>query len=468
VHSSGGGYGSDLPHFNHILIFNKTLGELTKRFPLTQGRCCSQCFFDGKSSWDMVEDLELDLSWVGDEQTSETLAKGGDPLMADTPGCSCTNGKVGLSHEKQHRHRTEQCSYKNVPEKFVFAMTSGHAGTLTLSNADCYEPTTEDGTDMKQMPIIFNFETNQLYDDDDATPTDGGIKYWAAMLKNTTDEEEAVLGKQMANSTFVPDMLMYARHKLEKKMHLHSEPESKLTYVDMGHHVNVGLLGPIVDVLGTDRVHVVRVARHRYDTVRSFASEAKIPCGAETSNGHLRNGRFNLCPSVHKTVLEPPPGVWEKLDYDQRVLWLIDEVEARWRRLLDTHPDLPHLELSYCRSEDFTEKVRIPVAELIGDGSIRPKECATHHHTKSQNKKVQVLDNEQLAAKDTEYWKLMQYDSRPELKRLIEETQQAKLCGDEPGDQGTYEDLYRIANDARSGETLTKQTTALQPGTMDQ
>jgi hypothetical protein len=37
-------------------------------------------------------------------------------------------------------------------------------------------------------------------------------------------------------------------------------------------------------------------------------------------------GMFVLCPLAHPVRLQPPDGVWAKLDAVQRNLWFIDEV----------------------------------------------------------------------------------------------------------------------------------------------
>ena len=205
-----------------------------------------------------------------------------------------------------------------------------------------------------------------------------------------------------------------------------------LTYVDVGHHVNLGILGPLVDELasGGSSAAVVRVIRNRFDTVRSFMSERKAPCAsngtqADGDSGATMNGMWTLCPELHKVLLQPPPGAWARLDDDQRNLWFIDEVEARWQQLLLAHPALEQLTLSWCEDGDFPQ-VWDATAQFIGGGSdrLRRGNCSSHVHTATSN--VTLSTDAQLARKDDEYRRLMAYT--PAVMQTIRATQQATVC----------------------------------------
>ena len=107
-------------------------------------------------------------------------------------------------------------------------------------------------------------------------------------------------------------------------------------------------------------------------------------------------------PLTHKPVLKPPDGVWEQFDDEQRLLWFIDEVEARWQNVLIAMPQLEHLTVSYCDSTAGFEEAWDAVADFIADGSerIRPSACAAHHHTDAM---ANLPSDEELASKDAQY-----------------------------------------------------------------
>ena len=238
-------------------------------------------------------------------------------------------------------------------------------------------------------------------------------------------------------------MLVYAHRFLDAHRELQSWSLRNATYVDLGHHLNLGLLRPLINelqgggaidsvaearararALGEDSslVGVVRLIRNRYDTVRSFASERKFPCDERS------NGMFTLCPRLHKPALEPPEGVWEQLDGEQRLLWFIDEVEARWQHVLQAQPGIEHLTVSYCDSKEGLAPVWGAVAKFIGGDAapgMAPAACASHHHT---DESLRLSSDEELARKDAEYWRLMGYDAQPELAKLVAATQQAAIC----------------------------------------
>ena len=99
--------------------------------------------------------------------------------------------------------------------------------------------------------------------------------------------------------------------------------------------------------------------------------------------------------------------MWNRLDNLQKNLWFIDEVEARWQRLLSWHTKLTHITVHWCwcNGSQFMAAWD-EVATFIGDGSIYPmKECAHHIHG------AEDLSDESLNSADHEYVSLLQYTS---------------------------------------------------------
>ena len=110
-----------------------------------------------------------------------------------------------------------------------------------------------------------------------------------------------------------------------------------------------------------------------------------------------------------------------------RLLWFIDEVEARWQLTMRTMPaGTEVLTRGYCEGPEFLS-LWDDVASFIGGGhsDVRRANCTTHSHT---DEDAELSTDAELKAKDAEYWRLMQYDQRPELARLINATQQSTLC----------------------------------------
>jgi len=187
------------------------------------------------------------------------------------------------------------------------------------------------------------------------------------------------------------------------------------TVVDLGHHINLGLLGPLQAQLGPS-LHFVRIIRSRFDTVRSFLFENKVPCGTH-------EGMFTLCPLKHPDIALPVSRLtWAKMSDAQRTLWFIDEVEARWQRLRRAHPAMPQLTVNWCTGEQLTEAWRA-VAQFIGQGSLAPAPCKHRQHGASD------ISDAELARQDAEYRGMMAATPAWDFKTL-QDVQRPNDCRD--------------------------------------
>ena len=202
----------------------------------------------------------------------------------------------------------------------------------------------------------------------------------------------------------IPDMLVEAMRGL-------ASSDGSRTIVDLTHQVNLGLLEALVSLL-QPRISFVRIIRSRYDTVRSFMNESKVPCGSDVA--------WTLCPLYHPdSVLKVSNTTWAKLSASQRNMWFVDEVEARWQRLLLTYPSLPHLTVNWCNRDQLL-KARVAVADFIGGGVLSPKPCSSHTHGQKN------LSDFVLAADDARYKTLVAYP--PHLWRMIQRVQTPNDC----------------------------------------
>jgi len=128
---------------------------------------------------------------------------------------------------------------------------------------------------------------------------------------------------------YVRDKLLplYASHTVKKCGDDHG-----IVFVDLGHHSLFGLGDALVSVLGAQHVTFVRIRRPRSEIALSYLAEHKWPCNGE--------GMFVLCPWEHGSLLLQrvinARAKWSSLNAYQKLLWLSDEVEYRWR-LVERH-----------------------------------------------------------------------------------------------------------------------------------
>ena len=161
----------------------------------------------------------------------------------------------------------------------------------------------------------------------------------------------------------------------------------------------------------------IRIIRSRFDTVRSFMGENKVPCAQ-------REGMFTLCPLKHPDIELPVSRLtWAKMSDAQSILWYIDEVEARWQRLRRAHPVLPHLTVNWCTGEQLQVAWRA-VADFIGDGHLKPKACPPRVHDKYN------ISDDDLSLEDAQYFSHMAYS--PAVLDSLADVQRPNDCVDRP------------------------------------
>ena len=264
--------------------------------------------------------------------------------------------------------------------RWVFGVDTGHAGTQTLSREECFEPVMDQ--------LVWDFEAHHRYGDG-REKRDLGLKVWYAELARLFPSSRKMESRRFVEQVLLPDSLFHAKW-------LSKRPSTNLTFIDLGHHINLGLMGPLASLL-MPNISFVRVIRSRYDTVRSFLAESKRPC---------YSGMWTLCPLWHPDIVLKPPsaGVWRQLNAEQHNLWFIDEVEARWQQLLSRHPTLPHITVRWCNGEQFVAAWDA-VARFIGNGAIRRKACPHHTHGQAN------LSDAALDAMDKSYENSMKYTS---------------------------------------------------------
>jgi hypothetical protein len=338
-------------------------------------------------------------------------------LLSPTIGECCSCGAARCPDACQAHNSPVQCLPEHREmlrraddvDSWVFGVSTGHAATTTLSQWGCYAPTNATAFN---RTISFQFEASapgtghHVYGDyNDGSCVLGacqeGLKAWYASIGGQTHADRRAVSERLTRSVVLPNMLINAA------TYLHGQVR---TVVDLGHHINLGLLPPLVTLL-SQKLKVVRVIRSRYDTIQSFLREGKAPCG---------KGMWYLCPLWHPdSALPVETATWGNLSLAQRNLWFVDEVEARWQRLLRAGAArFTHLTVKWCDAEQL-HRARQVIAEFIGSGSLRPddEKCwqRTHGGTKA------TTEGEDLSAADAEYKALMKYsDSDLEAIRNVQ------------------------------------------------
>ena len=316
--------------------------------------------------------------------------------------CGCSDGGRADADKCQSPCQPAICeeSESSNVSRWYFGVSTGHAASTTFSSKMCFDD------DREHTPISWQFEANHNYGDRRKAHSSHGLKTWyEGLLPLNASGSPSTVGSATASlvsTVLVPDMLLKATgHK---------------TVVDLGHHVNLGLLEPLVAQLNP-QVRFIRIIRSRFDTVRSFMGEDKVPCSQT-------EGMYTLCPLKHPEVALPVSRLtWAKLSDMQRVLWLIDEVEARWQRLRRAHPILPHLTVNWCTGEQLAVAWRA-VADFIGEGHLSPKACPPRVHDKYD------VSDEELSVQDAQYQSIMNY-SLPDLE-MLRDVQRPHDCVDRP------------------------------------
>ena len=308
--------------------------------------------------------------------------------------CGCSEdsrGSAARCHSPCQPTVCEESATSNV-SRWYFGISTGHAGSTTLSTSMCFED------DREHSPISWQFEGSHNYGDHGTAHSSYGLKTWYESVPAGSTEQAASL----VSSVLLPDMALKAGRKQ--------------TVVDLGHHVNLGLLEALTAQL-QPKMRYIRIIRSRFDTVRSFMGENKVPCAQ-------REGMFTLCPLKHPDIELPVSRLtWAKMSDAQSILWYIDEVEARWQRLRRAHPVLPHLTVNWCTGEQLQVAWRA-VADFIGDGHLKPKACPPRVHDKYN------ISDDDLSLEDAQYFSHMAYS--PAVLDSLADVQRPNDCVDRP------------------------------------
>ena len=148
----------------------------------TDGACCARCSARGFASFS--------LSAISDGACDQRST------------CSCGGTGAGA------KTIASECG-RPLPKRLVFAVTTGHTGSNTLSNHDVNTPPGEqsgcyvDRGGAAAPPIVYNFEANQSYGDGSVL-RNYGLKSWYASLRDASDLAETAAARAIARDVLIP------------------------------------------------------------------------------------------------------------------------------------------------------------------------------------------------------------------------------------------------------------------------
>lgn len=248
------------------------------------------------------------------------------------------------------------------PPRYMFGISTGHAGSTSLSDAQSYS-----GASIGSITFKFEHDFN------------GGWKEWAATVPSLTEQE-----RKVRNEYKVPidDLLDHGQSH---------------TYVDLGHHNVHGILRTTPKVFGDD-VFFIRFRRDRVHTAYSFSQYHRDLC----------NNMFRICPLTDWHLLSPRSGkwtdvIWSSMTHEQQHLWFVDEVEAEFQQLVRENPSVSYLE---CNWSDNLGPCFELVASILGlqvangGANLRP-------HTQADP--LSSGDRARIVQADEEYQRVMTY-----------------------------------------------------------
>jgi hypothetical protein len=194
---------------------------------------------------------------------------------------------------------------------------------------------------------------------------------------------------------------------------------TKQTLVDLGHHINYFVDG-LLQYLTREtkyRFLFVRIIRDRIEAAISLSACEQR--GTHTNISHYRlkgalcsSYMWTYCPFIKREdVILPVPGsnpfkTWNEFTWYQQSLWLIDEVDARWSRLLRKYPQIETVDVTWGKrwpgSFDRAAR-RIGTLLQVDMTAIHPTHRKVHGGVHTEDEELQ----QEVALQDAQYQRVM-------------------------------------------------------------
>jgi hypothetical protein len=124
---------------------------------------------------------------------------------------------------------------------------------------------------------------------------------------------------------------------------------------------------------------------------------------------------YRYCPFERKElVINKPPShaAWVNFTVFQQSLWMIDEIEARWQRLITMYPNLEYEELYWSKSvPDSFNEAATSIASFLGMTEKIVYKLKKHMKVHvGGDEHDEVID---FLKEDNDYRRKMKYDNLP-------------------------------------------------------
>ena len=279
-------------------------------------------------------------------------------------------------------------SKKNNDYDFIFGYSTGHVGTTTLSEGRYYgQPS--------KIVFLHEMKYGPLGDNN------VDIIHWSY---NTSVWKKNDLAKDMiyVKEVFLPFLL------------LSMKKAKAATLVDMGHH-NLYFIDALVKYLLNETNYkflMVRLRRERLETAVSLSyhrpNRPMIDLCGELVTRYCPYDRVN-------EVVNKPPSidVWNNFTVTQKALWIIDETEARWLKLIKDNPTMNFTEVYWSTAYPTSmDEAALKVAQFLNlekisvwsDGWDHMQE---HQHAGENTGTAQPIED--IRSQDQKYRQNMKY-----------------------------------------------------------
>ena len=271
---------------------------------------------------------------------------------------------------------------KPITYDFVFGYSTGHVGTTAMSDGTAYGHPSH---------VVFMHELkNGPYN------FPKSAKFTTAVWKKGNSHTEY----KFVRNTYV-DFLKESRG------------ENKTTLVDLGHN-NLYFVNALVKYLlsqTTYRFLIVRVRRERYESAVSLSFDRPGRRHEDLCSALW----FRYCPYDREedVILHPPSRhAWLNFTTFQKALWLVDETEARWHRLVTENPCMNYTEVIWGSKWPHSfENATLTIARFLGLHLSHMVTSKESENRKKNNihagKENQDIYSHQIAIEDLEYKKIM-------------------------------------------------------------
>jgi hypothetical protein len=280
---------------------------------------------------------------------------------------------------------------KALPQKqFIFGYSTGHVGTTTFANEEAYCSKKECS---RKKRILFKHEHHSLKRDE-----------W----KDFDLKQEY----NWVNKNYFPHIL-----------NLMSEWDKDI-YFDTGHtslYYADGLMKYINENNLYHTTTFLRIRRHRHEAAVSltFNREEMSQNGIKKDN--YMDEAYPVDPTVYAkcsfnpfyrpddVIIKIKPDIWETLTPFQKGLWVVDETEEQWLRLIKKYPSIKYVEIYFESEKGLSDntmtKAMKQVADVLG---IEPATHEVHsnvHVPDTMAQKLEKTNHRKKMKEEDEYYR---------------------------------------------------------------